>query len=672
MKNALLRVFFLCAIIASFWQCSHSREGPTVFEDGKEKTDSPSLFRHRWWNYYQRGLSYSDGQYYQEAIGDFEQAILQRAKDQRMARTYGMHFVDYFPRRELGVVHFRAGNPEEAERYLKHSIEDYSTAKARYYLDLVRKAIAERSGGNVTPPILTLDVEQPEQWTSEDLVVISGEARDDRYVAAVSVNGRPIFLEGSERRVRFEQPLALPQGKHTIEIEATNLLGVSSERRMVVHVDRDGPVITVEEVDVHESSLGKEITIRGFLHDDGEVSEFHINGQAVSIEKGQEIFFRTTVTMDASSLDLVAEDRLGNRTSGMISLASLSSCCRPVLVAGPISDVAGNLNLMQGFFGTGSDEPPLITLRGWADQQTVFLDKIYLEGQVTDENKIEALFVNEVPILRRKGHSIVFGHVIALNEGSNLITVEARDGTGQRSTRTITVTRCIPKARQLDLRLSISVFPFEHRGAVSEASFSFFDHLIDALVDRNRFRVVERNRLDLILQEQKISASKLIAEKDALHLGRLLTARSVMTGTIVETRSGVEIVARMIDTETSEVVSSQDVYMESKDPSILRTLAEGMAIKFHRDFPLLDGLVVERKGKHIFTDLGEKDVKLGRRLIVYREKPVVHPVTGKALGADNEILDYARIVQVSSRISKARLAINNPTAPEPMDGVVTE
>jgi len=145
-----------------------------------------------------------------------------------------------------------------------------------------------------------------------------------------------------------------------------------------------------------------------------------------------------------------------------------------------------------------------------------------------------------------------------------------------------------------------------------------------------------------------------------------------MTGTIVETRSGMEIVGRMIDTETSEVVSSQDVYMESKAPSVLRTLAEGMAIKFHRDFPLIDGLVVERKGKHIFTDLGEKDVKLGRRLIVYREKPVVHPVTGKTLGADNEILDYARIVQVSSRISKAKLAINNPTAPQPMDGVVTE
>jgi len=40
------------------------------------------------------------------AISDFQAAIRQREKDQRRARTCGMHFIDYFPHQELGIVYF--------------------------------------------------------------------------------------------------------------------------------------------------------------------------------------------------------------------------------------------------------------------------------------------------------------------------------------------------------------------------------------------------------------------------------------------------------------------------------------------------------------------------------------------------------------------------------------
>jgi hypothetical protein len=80
-----------------------------------------------------------------------------------------------------------------------------------------------------------------------------------------------------------------------------------------------------------------------------------------------------------------------------------------------------------------------------------------------------------------------------------------------------------------------------------------------------------------------------------------------------------------------------------------------MAIKFHREFPLLDGVVIQQKGKYIFTDLGQDRIKLQRRLVVYREEPIKHPVTGKVLGADNEIIGRARVTQVSPEMSKAEV-----------------
>jgi TolB-like protein len=220
--------------------------------------------------------------------------------------------------------------------------------------------------------------------------------------------------------------------------------------------------------------------------------------------------------------------------------------------------------------------------------------------------------------------------------------------------------------------LSLTAFPFEQKGAVSQASLAFQDNLIDALVKRNRFRVVERDRLDLILKEQKLSRTKLFDKCIALRLGRLVAAQSVITGSIIETREGIEVVARMIDAETSEIIATEDVYDEVKGLPALISLAEGMAIKFHRDFPLVDGLVIECRGQDIFTDLGQDVIKLQRRIIVYREKPIKHPVTEKLLGADAEIIGRARVTQVQPEMSKAELIDSKPQLVNPLDKVITE
>jgi hypothetical protein len=70
--------------------------------------------------------------------------------------------------------------------------------------------------------------------------------------------------------------------------------------------------------------------------------------------------------------------------------------------------------------------------------------------------------------------------------------------------------------------------------------------------------------------------------------------------------------------------------------------------------------------------LGENDIKLRRRLIVYREEPVKNPLTGKMLGADNEILGHARVTQVMPKVSKAEVVDIGPKAIKPLDRVITE
>ncbi|MCP4691790.1 MAG: hypothetical protein GY859_27340, partial [Desulfobacterales bacterium] len=272
----------------------------------------------------------------------------------------------------------------------------------------------------------------------------------------------------------------------------------------------------------------------------------------------------------------------------------------------------------------------------------------------------------------REGRRIIFSRLVDLKEGENRVTIQARDGAGHATVQRITIIRKIPDALQLAERMSLAVFPFERKGEISAASLAFQDNLTDALVNRNRFRMVERDRLDLILSEQKLSRTRLIDRKAALALGRLAAAGAVAAGSIIETRTGVEIVGRVIDAETSEILAVEDVYDEARDLPALRALAQGMAVKFHRAFPLLDGVVVQRKGAVIITDLGKDKIKLNRRLIIYRETPVMHPATGKPLGVDSEILGRARVTQASPGMSKAEFLNGAPDRVKPLDKVITE
>ena len=164
----------------------------------------------------------------------------------------------------------------------------------------------------------------------------------------------------------------------------------------------------------------------------------------------------------------------------------------------------------------------------------------------------------------------------------------------------------------------------------------------------------------------------MIDEKTALKLGKLAAAETIVAGSIVESGMGIEIVARVIDTETSEILTSEDVYDEVKDLKKLQTLADGLAIKIHRKFPLVGGTIIKQKGKWIFTDIGDDKIDLQGRLIVYHEEQIKHPVTGKFLGADNEILGRARVVQVMPDMSKAEILDGNAESVKPLDKVISE
>ena len=152
MKKYLVCFFSMLLIIISLFTSVSCTSSKVRIRDGVEYGKVRGAFRHRWWNYYERGLSYLEGRFYEEAIADFEEAIKQRSEDKRMARTYGMHFIDYFPNREMGLAHYLAGDYEKARKSLSLSNEQEPSAKAQYYLDRTRKQLLQRQGLPISAP----------------------------------------------------------------------------------------------------------------------------------------------------------------------------------------------------------------------------------------------------------------------------------------------------------------------------------------------------------------------------------------------------------------------------------------------------------------------------------------------------------------------------------------
>ncbi len=626
------------------------------------------VFRHKWWNYFERALSHAEGRRFDEAVSDLNAALGQRDRDQRMARTYGMHFIDYFPHRELGIIYFETGDFEAARVSLERSLEEYPSAKARFYLDRVRRQLIRESGEIIHPPQLAFSFKDDVIWSREDPLVVEGIARDRHYVMAVNVAGKPVFAAGAQKEFPFRSALSLPQGTHGVTVQAVNLAGKTTSRTVTVHIDRQGPLIALSDIRPDGENDDAVFRVDGMLWDPAGVATADINADPLPLRSGQQQYrFSYRTGPGTPTLRIRASDRLGNNTVAEINLLEMAAAIRPhVLLA------ASEMSSLAGILSPRDRVAPEIEMKDWQASQVVYMDKIFLEGKIRDNGSVADFAINGKSLHPPKGRLVFFNQVVPLEAGTNTFLVEAQDSAGNRTVSTFEVIRRIPQAFQLEERLKVSVFPFDRGDSPSAHGSIFQDYLISALVEQQRFRIVERNLLESILQELQLSRAGIVDRKTALKVGQLVAAQSIIAGSIVETRNGIEIVSRMIDTETSEILATEDVYADLKGGAALSTLAQGLAIKYHHDFPLVEGIVISADGNVILTDIGSEKIKLRQRVIVYREAQVRHPVSQRILGTDKQILCRARITQVQKEMSKARLVEEPPVTVEPLQKVIAE
>lgn len=599
-KLSKITVFLILAALLGVGGC---QQKGLLKEKGRCQTDSESVkmeekdgpygftsryraFPSEWYEYYETGVSFAEGCHWEEAVEYLNLAIKRRYEDQRRARTYGRHLIDYFPHRELGIVYYRTKKMRDAEKELELSLSQYPSDKARVYLDITRVAIIQDDvkKGRIkkTQPKITFLFDEYknnpdyllkpffgekkkgtlkyEIWTRKgddyDPIIISGEVTDEQYVTSPIIIGDKSFhfeeyneeyaLQNARQQVNFRQYLTLAEGKNTIKVEARNLMKGENSKEIIIHVDKEGPMIAIEEWTLS----GDEVAFNGSLYDDTGVSKFFIKtdqGKKFDLfpfitfarntdDKMVTFNFNGKLPFETSNLNLIAIDELQNEKeiSFSSSTPSYPKNNKPTLFASLTFNTLKNVPSIG--LETNLDESQMVYRRNisfnfTAESYThknynMKLKIINCSIFLTTPSENTPKKVREFITPSKKMEYTPF--IRNLEDGENTITIRAENEIGEVEEVEYFIRKETTNSEKIFNRLSILIFPFGYRDSinideekVTEVSKKFQEVLIDAFRNENRFddmhMHLEDDEIENYMKKLKLER---IDEKNAISLGR--------------------------------------------------------------------------------------------------------------------------------------------------------
>lgn len=198
-------------------------------------------------------------------------------------------------------------------------------------------------------------------------------------------------------------------------------------------------------------------------------------------------------------------------------------------------------------------------------------------------------------------------------------------------------------------RMGLAVLPFQTSGlGVDIGEINIVEQMMTTFYNTNRFKLVERTQLEKILAEQSLGMSGVLDASTAAEIGKGIGVDAIVLGNVTRAGNNLAIDARLIDTETAQIITAQDELSEGLTIAQLKSAIQSLAQKISVDLPLLEGYVIGISGTDLTIDIGSgKGIKKGMKCIIYSEgEDVVHPITKKILGKQTTELGEIKLTQV--------------------------
>jgi TolB-like protein len=200
-------------------------------------------------------------------------------------------------------------------------------------------------------------------------------------------------------------------------------------------------------------------------------------------------------------------------------------------------------------------------------------------------------------------------------------------------------------------KITVAVMDFEAKNVSRENAEGITDILRTELFNTGCFRVVERQQIQRILEEQKFQMSGLTDPDQATELGRLLNVRKIMTGTVTLLGSTHIINTKILDVQSGQMELAEAVECrggESELPNAITELALKVSYKIG-----LEGNIIRLSGESVYIDLGSADgLKLGQMLEVVRLGESITDLEGRVIGTNSERIGSLVITKIQDRFSE--------------------
>ena len=123
--------------------------------------------------------------------------------------------------------------------------------------------------------------------------------------------------------------------------------------------------------------------------------------------------------------------------------------------------------------------------------------------------------------------------------------------------------------RNQDTRPGIAVLPFTNGGSYGQGKEDFdalergiAGMMISELAQNPAARVVERQEVQHLIDEQNLGAQGRVDPQTAAKVGKLVGARYVVLGTFIDFYGDFRVDVRLVNTETSEIVKTESERMQ--------------------------------------------------------------------------------------------------------------
>ncbi len=157
----------------------------------------------QFYNYYEQGLEYMKRGDWDRAIEEFKAAISLEFKDRPNVRTYGMHFIDYFPHREMGICYYNLGDTDNATKHLQLSQAFSPNKRTQEYL-------AKLGRGEAPAPQIPAGIskEEQERLAREKAQIEMEKKRLADQMAALEIKKKAQDEEAARKAAEEERRLA--------------------------------------------------------------------------------------------------------------------------------------------------------------------------------------------------------------------------------------------------------------------------------------------------------------------------------------------------------------------------------------------------------------------------------------------------------------------------------